>query len=166
MDTPRPFQDLTDSIAFVERHFSSTPSASDAFAQAAVRTAEWAKRQASKVQLSEVISGWSAPSSLKPPWPVPDFPSPFGQERGADANKDKADADRAAKDRAGKVCLRARWAGAAPRARVAVAAPLTFWAGVLTPAREGGSGCAVGTRVGATVGKGGGGDPMPKGSAT
>jgi hypothetical protein len=121
VDTPRPFQDLTDSIAFVERHFSSTPSASDAFAQAAVRTAEWAKRQASKVQLSEVISGWSAPSSLKPPWPVPDFPSPFGLERGADAG-------RAAKDRAGKVCLRAGWAGAAPRARVAVVAPLTFWA--------------------------------------
>ncbi len=37
--------DLTDAIAFAQRHFSNTPSASDAFAQAAVRTATWAKEQ-------------------------------------------------------------------------------------------------------------------------
>ena len=35
--------DLNDTVAFVQKHFSSTPTASDAFAQAAVKTASWAR---------------------------------------------------------------------------------------------------------------------------
>jgi len=45
--------DLNDTIAFVQKHFSSTPTASDAFAQAAVKTASWARETALKVQLNE-----------------------------------------------------------------------------------------------------------------
>ena len=52
--------DLNDTIAFVRTHFSSTPTASDAFAQAAVKTASWARETALKVQLNEVIGSLTA----------------------------------------------------------------------------------------------------------
>jgi len=92
--------DLTDSIKFVECHFSSAPTASDAFAQAAVRTAEWAKEQA-KVQLSEVISSWSAPSSLSPPWGGVPFMSQ-DQPGGSTIKNDKpAQAKDEARDKVG-----------------------------------------------------------------
>ena len=35
--------DLNETVAFVKKHFSSTPTASDAFAQAAISTASWAR---------------------------------------------------------------------------------------------------------------------------
>jgi len=52
--------DLTTTINFAREHFSSSPTASDAFAQAAVRTAGWAREQAAKVQLSDVVRSLTA----------------------------------------------------------------------------------------------------------
>jgi hypothetical protein len=78
--------DLNDTVAFVRQHFSSTPSASDAFAQAALETASWVGETARKVQLNDVIDSLTAMpnfdlpninfSSFAPPVPnisVPDI---------------------------------------------------------------------------------------------
>jgi len=69
--------DLTDAIAFAQRHFSNTPSASDAFAQAAQRTATWAKAQATGVELRKVIESLAVMpsngiSGTWPGWPQTD----------------------------------------------------------------------------------------------
>eukprot|EP00960_Hanusia_phi_P074798 768319-Hanusia_phi.AAC.1 len=79
--------DLSEGIAFVQRHFSSGPaSASDAFAQAAVKTASWARQQALKVQLSEIIGSFTAiPTAYTPPWPV-GVPSLWGDDAGGKGN--------------------------------------------------------------------------------
>jgi len=77
--------DLNDTIRFVQQHFSSTPSASDAFAQAAQRTAGITSQLAAKVQLSDVVrSLTAAPQAVNYPWmgtsilpnmpDLPDFP--------------------------------------------------------------------------------------------
>jgi len=77
--------DLNDTIRFVQQHFSSTPTASDAFAQAAQRTAGITSQLAAKVQLSDVVrSLTAAPQAVNYPWmgtsilpsmpDLPDFP--------------------------------------------------------------------------------------------
>lgn len=84
--------DLNDTIAFVRTHFSSTPTASDAFAQAAVKTAGWARETALKVQLNEVIGSLTAMPNIDMPnidfakaWPttMPNISNIWGGEEEA-----------------------------------------------------------------------------------